>query len=410
MPSLNRQLMNLKEERNNHLAAAEVAITGGDKAAYDTAMTMALDMNPKMKDIQNLMDEQARDFRESPGGQREAQDRMAEQAEMLRKGHEITLATEDVRLELMRDVRNMTTLASDDLIRPTRTGTNIRDSFGPVNSILDQVTVEDLTGTGGIKEPYAVTELEGKKSKVETSAGTARPDSTPGFRSAAINPYEVTVTSYVDRNITRLTNVGYTQRIVGMALTALRKSATELIYAGDGEASPVMFGFQNATNTKGEAMYQTMTIDEIDIDTLLDLDLAFLSDEELGEGRLYLPKANLQLITKLRDLNDRRLYKHRRDPSNRNNGIILEDDSDFLPFTLTSRYAAIAGAADGAKLMGYGTPSAYKLGLFGGYTVRVSDDHKAPERMLTILGDVMLGGNLVVDGAFINVVKGAPTP
>ena len=72
------------------------------------------------------------------------------------------------------------------------------------------------------------------------------------------NPYEVTVTSYVDRNITRLTNVGYTQRIVGMALTALRKSATELIYAGDGEASPVMFGFQNATNTKGEAMYQTI--------------------------------------------------------------------------------------------------------------------------------------------------------
>ena len=45
----------------------------------------------------------------------------------------------------------------------------------------------------------------------------------------------------------------------------------------------------------------------------------------------------------------------------------------------------------------YGNPLNYELGLFSDFTVRVDESYKAQERLLTILGDVMIGGNLVVD-------------
>ena len=43
----------------------------------------------------------------------------------------------------------------------------------------------------------------------------------------------------------------------------------------------------------------------------------------------------------------------------------------------------------------YGDPQNYELGLFGPMTVRVDESVKAVERMLTILGDAMVGGNLI---------------
>ena len=51
--------------------------------------------------------------------------------------------------------------------------------------------------------------------------------------------------------------------------------------------------------------------------------------------------------------------------------------------------------------MVYGDPMNYELGLFGDYTVRVDESVKAVERMLTILGDAMVGGNLIVDKGFV---------
>jgi len=51
--------------------------------------------------------------------------------------------------------------------------------------------------------------------------------------------------------------------------------------------------------------------------------------------------------------------------------------------------------------MVYGDPQNYELGLFGDYTVRVDESVKAVERMLTVLGDAMVGGNLIVDKGFV---------
>jgi len=412
MPSLNRQFLDLQNQRATHLAAAEAAITDGNQEAHTAAMEAALAMNPQMEQLQTLMAEQSRFDQDTPNGRNELQDRMGEEAEMLRRGEAITFTAQDVRASLFRDVRNATTLASGDLVRPTRTGTNIRDSFGPVNAVIDQVTVEDLTGIGSLREPYAVQELEGKGAHVNTAAGTSRPTSDAGFRNAAINPYEVSVTSFVDRNIGRLTNVPYWEKIRSMALTALRKKVSQMIFSGDGEATPAMYGFQTAVNTNAEKIYAEHIMGtSLDVNTLFDLYLSYRGDEELGGGaRLYLSKEDLGIIGKFRGTNEKgRLFFIRPDENNLNNGII-SDGGYNIPFTLTNQYKSMSAAANGEMVMGYGNPLAYKLGLFGGYEIRVSDDFAADKRLLTILGDVMVGGNLVVDGAFVNAVKGVPVP
>ena len=54
-----------------------------------------------------------------------------------------------------------------------------------------------------------------------------------------------------------------------------------------------------------------------------------------------------------------------------------------------------AGAHDDDVLPGL------EVGLFGDYTVRVDESVKAVERMNTILGDAMVGGNLIVDKGFV---------
>ena len=64
----------------------------------------------------------------------------------------------------------------------------------------------------------------------------------------------------------------------------------------------------------------------------------------------------------------------------------------------------LSGAAAGAsavQTMVYGDPLNYELGLFGDYSIRVDESVKALERMVAILGDVFVGGNLVVDKGFV---------
>ena len=51
----------------------------------------------------------------------------------------------------------------------------------------------------------------------------------------------------------------------------------------------------------------------------------------------------------------------------------------------------------------YGDPANFELALFGDYTVEVFRETKAIEGMLTVIGEQMAGGNVIVDGGFVVV-------
>jgi hypothetical protein len=110
-------------------------------------------------------------------------------------------------------------------------------------------------------------------------------------------------------------------------------------------------------------------------------------------ARLYLTKANLQAFGALRGANEKhRLYNITPDADNANTGIIT-DGGLIVPYTIVSSL--------GAGSLAYGDPYNYLLGLFGDFVIRVDESVKAVERMHTILGDVTLGGNLVIDKGFV---------
>lgn len=404
---MRRKLYDLKNKRAAHLQAAQDALTANNQETYAAEMQAATNMNTDIQNLENLVNEQERFA--APVSAAEQTERAEDRAETLRNNGRVTFSTDEVlsTFGVVRQPENATTLATGTLVETTRAGTLIRDRLSPVSSIIDQVSVIDLTGSSGILEPYVKAEQAAQAGTIADMAGTARTATDPTFGKAKIAPYEVNVTSYVDRNISNLSPVNYEAKIRAMAMQALRRKVAGLIYSGDGQDTPDMFGIRTAKNTDGETLYSTLdvTAQTIDVDTLMKLYFAYGGDDELGgSAGLYLNKADLKAIGELRGTNEkRRLFDITPNEGNPNTGVI-KDGGYIIPYTLSSGLTSLKNTAAGAsavQTMLFGNPLAYELALFGSYSIRVDESYKAGERLLTILGDVMIGGNLVVDKSFV---------
>jgi len=403
---MRRKMIDLLQQRAALVKQADEAYQAGEQGQYQSAMEQVGKLNGEIAQVKALVDEMDRKFLEAPPHPAEERDKAGERAEALRKGEAVAFDAREV-YRALRPADKSVTLATGNLVEPTGAGSNIRDPLGNlVSSIVDQVYVQDLSGMTAFQEPYVLTELDAQGGIVAANAGKARADSAdPTFAVAEIKPYEVNVTSYVDRNINSLSPANYYQKIYGMAMRAMRRKVAGLILNGDGAASPTMYGIKTAKNKAGSPIYATQAVAGVDVDLLDTLYFAYGSGEAMGPfARLLLTKQDLKAIGQLRGANEkRRLMEISPDPGNPNPGTI-RDGGVSLPYTicsdLTSLSAATPGAADLPTML-YGDPANYELGLFSGYSVRVDESVKAVERMYTILGDVMVGGNLIVDKGFV---------
>ena len=409
--SMRRDLTGKLQERTALLEKAEGLLQEGDREGYRAQMDLVKAMNADIQALQDLIQEQDRKFMEKAADPAEERDKAEERGSTLMKGQEVKFSALEVAKSLFLPraaVEKSVTLATGTLAQPTGAGTNIRDPLGNgVGAIIDQVYVQDLTGMASYLEPYVISEFDASGADVATAAGTARTASSdPTFGVAKIAPYELTTTSYVDRNISRLTPANYYAKVYAMAVRAMRRDTVKMIFNGDGQSSNSdMFGIKTATNVAGSAIYATLNVDEVGVDLLTELMFAYGGDEELGGNcRLYLKKADLLALGRLRGANEkRRLFDIVPDAGNPNTGTI-RDGGTIVPYSIASNLTALSGASAGSaaiQTMVYGDPMNYELGLFGDYTVRVDESVKAVERMLTILGDAMVGGNLIVDKGFV---------
>ena len=387
---MRRKLIDLCATRSKEIEKAEAALNANDQETYAACMVKIGNMNTEIENIQALIREQDRKVMEAPTNPAEQRDMAEDRGATLMRGDDVQISAAEVRRMF-----NSTTVATGTIVQPTGAGTNIHDPVGnQVSSIIDQVTVQDLTGMGAYQEPYAKAEMEAQSQKVETAAGTARTATDPTFGIAELRPREVNVTSFVDRNIARLSPADYYAKVMAMAMRAMRRAIAKMIITGDGEGSPAMFGITNAKNKASENIFAAETITAIDATTLDQLYFAYGSDVAIGaNARLLLTKKNLKAFGALRGTNEkRRLLDIVPDMANPNTGII-RDGGVVIPYTIS------ADVTDGKLL--YGDPANYLLGLFGAYSIRVDESVKAVERMYAILGDVMVGGNLVVDKGFV---------
>lgn len=397
---MRRKMNDLMTKRAGLLAEAEAAYNSGDRETYTAKMTAIGNVNTEINEVKALIDEQDRQFMAKAPDAREAAEKAQERGNALLKGGEVKFSADEVRKAV--------TLATGTLVEPTGVGSDVRDIIGgAVSSIVDQVSVADLTGMGAYQEPYVISELTANANTVASKAGTSRPASTdPTFGVAEIKPYELTVTSFVDRNLSRLTPANYYAKIYNMAMRAMRRKLAALIVNGDGETTHVMYGIKNAVNKAGTPIYSTANVSAVDVNLLDNLYFAYGTDDALApNARLLLTKADLKAIGQLRGTNEKqRLFSIEPDMGNPNTGII-RDGGVVIPYTicsdLTSLFGATASASGAIQTMCYGSPANYLLGLFGDFTIRVDESFKAQERLLTILGDVFVGGNLVADKGFV---------
>lgn len=404
--TLRQKLAQLASDRAAKLGEAENALTAGNQEDYKSAMEAVQNMNSEMQSIQDLLKEQDRKAMEAPGPTgAEARDIAGDRGAALMRGDKVDFTVNEVR----RAVTNSVTLATGTLVEPTGAGSNIRDPIGgTVSSIVDQVYVQDLTGMGAFMEPYVISEYEASAGTVESQAGKARTTADdPEFGVAEIKPYEMNVTAFVDRNISRLSPANYYEKIFGMAMRAMRRKLAGFIVNGDGESNPQMYGIKNARNKAGNPIFTTLAVDGVDINLLDNLYFAYGSSTEVGpRARLLLTKQDLKAIGQLRGLNEkRRLVEVVPDAANPNTGTI-RDGGVVIPYTLSADLASLSAADASGDTMLYGDPMNYELGLFGPYSVRVDDSVKAVERMTAILGDAFVGGNLIVHKGFVVARKG----
>ena len=386
---MKRKLIALAADRKAALDAAQAALEANNQTEYQAQMDKVSNINAEIEQVRNLLAEQERQILTAQPSAAEVNDMMSERGNDLLQHRAVNLSSE----EIYRELRNSVTI-SGTLVQPREADSRIHGDGAPITSLLDMVQVQDLTGMGAYEVPYLISEFDGTVADITANSGQARTNSSdPVFGISVIEPLEITTTSYVDRNLSKLSPANYYERVHQMALRALRRKAAALIVNGDALSTHKMLGIKAAKNKAGANIIKTGTYTEIDVNTLDDLYFAYGANTEIAGGAvLQLTKADLKAIGQLRSINEElRLFKVT-PTGNGNTGVIAEGGVQ-IPYVIVPDLTA-------GQLI-YGNPMHYLLGLFGGYEIRIDESVKAIERMHTILGDVSIGGNVIEHEGFV---------
>ncbi len=308
----------------------------------------------------------------------------------------------DGRMAIPASETRSTLLSGGKIATPTGVG-GIGEPQNILSSIIDMISIEDLTGMGSYKEAF----VSAWQTAGAGTEGTVANTSDPTFKIAVINPFDIDVVSYVSKQIKKQSPLLYEEKVRKGALIALKKKAISYIVGGNGATEP--FGIYNAADSAAAALCEAykVTSNKIDGTTLRKIVFNYGGDENVGAGaKLFLHKNDLIAFGDVRGTNEKKaVYEIIPDGSNPNIGII-KDGGLSVPYVLCSDLTALSDStysdAD-IPTMIYGNPANYKLGLFGDFEVAVSDDYKFGEGLLTVRGEVVLGGNVVADKGFLVV-------
>lgn len=409
---LRQRLINLANQRTQLLNSWQEAIDAGNQSEAASLSEQVTNINAEIESCQNLLREQERNIDLAQPSEAEARDMAEERMEALTHGREVTLGIDEIRRSL-RNADGDGTVIGGTIAQPTGAGSVINDNLG-LCSLLDLVRVENMEGLSGWAEPYAISDMATADGVPSSVAGQARTKHDPSFGVVEIKPYEVTTTSLIDRNIRRLSPAAYNAKIQAMAIRALKNEIAKLILLGDSEVSHVMYGMRNGVNKAGTSMVKTVTGTVTNskgvVDTGFIDNMYFEYGDGLtcgGNGMLFLNKKDLKALGKLRGTNEKaKLFGVVPMPGDANRGTIT-DGGMIVPYLINSNLTELDGksqeASTGADILTaiYGDPMNYLLGLFGGYTIRIDESVKAIERMDAILGDALVGGNVVAKDGFV---------
>lgn len=380
---------NLLKRRSDFLKEAEAEQAKGNTAAAKAAMDNAKALNGQIDDMNDMIAEADRYVRDHAPKFGAAQKDLEEMGQAMRAGERVRIDVADV----LNNLRANEGVSLGSMVTPTGAGSDIHDGFaGQVSGLLNQVNIQNMFGLSGWEEPYVVSDPEAKTGDPFELEGTQRETSDPVFAMAGMLAYEANVTAFVPKAAANLSPARYAEKVQDMALRALYRKTVYLMIHGDGASNPKMHGILNAKNTAGGNIYHTVSgVTAIDENTLNRMVYGYGGDEMTGGvARLLLTKQNLEAFGNLMGVNEKQpLYEISFDPGTGGNTGTIKRGGLIVPYTVCS--------AIGNKRLAYGDPFNYMLTLFGDYVVGTDASYMAGKRLITVLGDALLSGNLTVD-------------
>lgn len=261
---------------------------------------------------------------------------------------------------------------------PTEVG-GINDAFTQVSSIVDLVKVTDCSGMGAYKVAYLKTGATAAKH----TEGAAVTESNPEYDFVTITPETAAVVSYISRQVKKQSPLTYEAKTREQALIALRIYAENLIIS----------------KMKGSALTKAMTITAIDDKTLRNIVLSYGGAKGVeGGATLALSKESLIAFGDVRGSQDKKPVYEIIPDADPNTGTIKDGGT-------VVKYCLVEALVKNELL--YGKMHCFELGLFGDYEIIVDESRNVDKLMMTIVGDVDLGGEVVVNEGFIHAKTSA---
>lgn len=255
---------------------------------------------------------------------------------------------------------------------PTEVG-GINDAFTQVSSIVDMVKVVDCTGMGS----YKVAFVKSGSTAAKHTEGSAATESDPVYDYATITPETASVVSFISRQVKKQSPLLYEAKTREQALLALRAYAETLIM----------------TKIKASSQTKTTTAATISEKTLRNIVLSYGGAKGVeGGATLALTKETLIAFGDVRGSQDKKPVYEITPGTDPNTGTI-KDGGLSVPYCLVEDLAA--------NELVYGKMQCFELGLFGDYEIIASEDHAVNKLMITIVGDVDLGGEVTAHEGFI---------
>ena len=284
------------------------------------------------------------------------------------------------RMTIEAEQARALTVASGQLVQPTKVD-GINDLPGvQVSSIIDLIKVVNCTGMGSHKIAYVKDGADAAPEQTEGSAATTATLAQFGF--VTITPTSYAVLDFISKQAKKQTTLQYAAKVREQAMVALRRKAVEVVTAA----------------LRGSDLLQTVEGAAIDAKTLRTIALTYGNDESvLGGAMLLLNKKDLLKFGDVRGTNEKKaLYEIIPDGSG-NTGTIREGG-------LHVRYCIDSHIPEGELY--YGNPQALELDLFSDYEVKVSEDFAFDKLMDTIRGDVEMGSDVTIKNGWLKYTTG----
>ena len=295
--------------------------------------------------------------------------------------------------ETINAIQNRSTLISGGTLATPTQVSGINDINNGESTIIDMVFIDNCEGMGTDRVAYV---SAGMTAAAQTE-GSAASSSDPTYAYVDITPSSLAVYSQISKQAKKQTPLKYEDKTKSLALQSLRAKATAAVIVAGLQASTLVDEVVAPldANHKGK----------LAADTLRKLVLSYGGDEfSGGQGVLFLNKTDLIAFGDIRGTNEKKAVFEIIPDVNPNTGII-KDGGMSVKYCICSALTACEGTLYSStgkqRTMFYGYPKNFKLDLFSDYEVRVSEDFAFTSLMDTIVGDVEVGGDVVVKKGFV---------